>query len=52
MPAYIIVSIDVEEPKLLKGYQVATPPTIEKYRGRFIARGGPVVTLEGAEESR
>jgi len=52
MPAYIVVRIDVDEPGLLKDYQIATPPIIKKYRGRFIARGGSVVTLEGPIESR
>ena len=30
----------------------ATPPIIEKYRGKFIARGGPAVTLEDHAETR
>lgn len=52
MPAYIVIRINVDEPELLKDYQAATPPIIEKYGGRFVARGGPVVTLEGPVESR
>lgn len=52
MPAYIVIRINVDEPGLLKDYQIATPPIVEKYRGRFIARGGSVVTLEGPAESR
>ena len=52
MPAYIVIRIDVDEPELLKDYQVAAPPIIEKYHGKFIARGGSVVTLEGPAESR
>lgn len=52
MSAYFIARIDSENPALLKDYQAAVPPIIEKYRGKFIARGGPTVTLEGTEESR
>ena len=52
MPAYIIVRLETKNPALLKEYQAATPPIIEKYHGRFIARGGATVTLEGPEESR
>jgi uncharacterized protein (DUF1330 family) len=52
MPAYIIIRIAADDPALLKAYQAATPPIIEQYGGRFLARGGQLVTLEGPEESR
>lgn len=52
MTAYIIIRINAVDPQLLKNYQTATPPIVEQYGGRFIARGGPVVTLEGPTESR
>ena len=52
MPAYMVIRIEVPEPERLKAYQAATPPIVEQYGGRFIARGGSVVTLEGPEESR
>lgn len=52
MPAYIIIRIAADEPGLLKDYQMAAPAIIEKYHGRFLARGGQVVTLEGPTESR
>ena len=52
MPAYLIIRIHAESPELLKDYQTAAPPVIEKYNGRFLARGGEVVTLEGPVESR
>lgn len=52
MPAYLIIRMHAEEPGLLKDYQAATPAIIAKYKGRFIARGGSVVTLEGPEETR
>lgn len=52
MSAYMIIRIQADDPGLLKNYQAATPTIIEKYKGRFIARGGKVVTLEGPEEPR
>lgn len=52
MPAYLIARVDVDDPALLKDYQAATPPIIAKYGGRFVARGGATVTLEGPIESR
>ena len=52
MAAYIIARLEVEDVSLLKDYLVTTPPIVKKYRGRFIARGGSTVTLEGPEETR
>ena len=52
MTAFIVIRIETNDPALLKDYQAATPPIIEKYHGRFIARGGTTVTLEGPVESR
>ncbi|MFM1896785.1 MAG: hypothetical protein RLZZ385_1859 [Pseudomonadota bacterium] len=52
MPAYLIVRIAAAQPELLKPYQLATPAVVAKYHGRFIVRGGPVVSLEGPGEHR
>jgi uncharacterized protein (DUF1330 family) len=52
MPAYIIIKVSIDDPSLLKDYQAATPAIIEKYKGKFIVRGGATETLEGPEESR
>jgi len=52
MPAYLVVRIQTEDPTRLKDYQAATPSVVKKFGGRFIARGGDVVTLEGPEEKR
>ncbi len=52
MPAYIIVKVSVDDPSLLQAYQAATPAVIEKYKGKFIVRGGATETLEGPVESR
>jgi uncharacterized protein (DUF1330 family) len=52
MSAYIVARVDVADPALLKDYLATTPPIIEKYRGRFLVRGGSTVTLEGPSEKR
>lgn len=52
MPAYLIARVDAPNPALLKDYMATTPPIIAQYGGRFLARGGETVTLEGAEETR
>lgn len=52
MAAYMIARVEVEDIALLKDYLAATPPIIEKYNGKFIARGGATITLEGPEETR
>lgn len=51
MTAYIIARINVTDWEQYQHYMAATPPTIEKYGGRFISRGGDLVTLEGPEET-
>ncbi len=52
MAAYMIARVDVEDIGLLKDYLAATPPVIEQYHGKFIARGGTTLTFEGPEETR
>jgi uncharacterized protein (DUF1330 family) len=48
MAAYVIVQVDVNDPVRYEGYKSMVPPTIEKYGGRFLVRGGKTHTLEGA----
>ena len=52
MPAYMIARINVTDPEQYKNYIAATPAIIEKFGGKFIARGGETVTLEGERETR
>lgn len=47
--AYVLVQVDVTNPEQYGGYAKLTPPTVEKYGGRFLARGGRNATLEGAK---
>jgi len=52
MPAYVIARVEVTNWDKYNEYLKVGPGTIAKYGGRFIARAGEVVTLEGPEESR
>lgn len=47
MAAYLIAHIDVKDPVRYKDYIKMSPVSIEKYGGRFIARGGRTESLEG-----
>jgi uncharacterized protein (DUF1330 family) len=52
MPAYILIRVAVTDWDRYREYMSLTPTALAKYQGRFIARGGESVTLEGPEESR
>jgi uncharacterized protein (DUF1330 family) len=52
MKAYLIGRVDVSDASLLKDYQAAVPPIVAQYGGKFLARGGERVTLEGLTETR
>lgn len=52
MPAYIIARVDVTDWERYRRYTKATPDVIARYGGRFIVRGGEIVTLEGEPEER
>jgi len=47
MAAYVIVEIEVTDPVVYEEYRKVAPATIEAYGGRYIARGGRCVGLEG-----
>ncbi|MDJ0684793.1 MAG: DUF1330 domain-containing protein [Alphaproteobacteria bacterium] len=48
MAALFIVNItEIRDPDRFKLYQAMTPPTIEKYGGRYRVRGGDVSVMEG-----
>jgi uncharacterized protein (DUF1330 family) len=48
MPAYVIAHIDVTDPVRYEDYKKMSPISIQKFGGRFIARGGQTEVLEGA----
>ena len=52
MPAYLIARIEVTDWDRYKEYVKATPAVIAQFGGRFIARGGETITLEGPAETR
>jgi uncharacterized protein (DUF1330 family) len=47
MSAYIVVEIVIEDPSRYERYKRIAPPSIALYGGRYLARGGPITTLEG-----
>jgi uncharacterized protein (DUF1330 family) len=50
MPAYLIARVQVREPAAYEEYKRLAAASIEKFEGRYRARGGTTVTLEGEEE--
>ncbi len=48
MAAYIIVDVEITDPVKYAAYIRVVPPTITRYGGRFIVRGGKAETLEGS----
>ena len=52
MPAYVIARVEITDPVRYRKYVESTPATIAKFGGRFMARAGRTVTLEGPEETR
>lgn len=47
MPAYVIVETDIHDPEQYERYKAASPGAVAAGGGRFIARGGEHVVLEG-----
>lgn len=52
MAAYLVVRVNVTDQNKFREYLKATPAIITKHEGRYIARGGEMVTLEGPPETR
>ena len=47
MPAYVIADVTVTDPATMEEYRKLVPPTLAKYDGRFVVRGGAHQTVEG-----
>ena len=47
MSAFIIVNIEVHDPKQFGEYKTLVEPTLEAYGGRYLVRGGRTEVLEG-----
>lgn len=52
MAAYLIVRVNVTDMTQYQEYMKLTPAIVEAHGGKFIARGGDVLTLEGPDETR
>jgi uncharacterized protein (DUF1330 family) len=52
MAAYMLIRVSVTDWDRYRAYMAETPAALAKYGGRFLARGGKSVTLEGPEETR
>jgi uncharacterized protein (DUF1330 family) len=51
MAAFIIVEVKITDPVEYEDYKKLTPATLAAFGGKFLARGGEVVNLEGGQES-
>lgn len=47
MAAYVIVEIETADAALMAEYRDLARPIVEAHGGRYLARGGATVTLEG-----
>lgn len=47
MAAYVIVDVEVTDPEGFAAYREGAPATVERYGGRYVARGGRIDVLEG-----
>ena len=47
MAAYVVVQVDVKDASRYEAYKKMVPPSLEKFGGRFIVRGGQVHPMEG-----
>ena len=47
MAVYAVVNVRVTDPARYEEYRAEAPATIERYGGRYLARGGTVEVLEG-----
>ena len=52
MSAYVIVQVDVKDPARYDDYKRMVPPSLAKYGGRFLVRGGKTHTMEGGWEPK
>ncbi len=47
MAAYIVVEVEVNDPVRYEDYKKMVPPSLGRFGGRFLVRGGETETLEG-----
>jgi len=47
MAAYFVVEVKVTDPQMYEEYRKRVGPTLERYGGKFLVRGGASETIEG-----
>lgn len=47
MPAFLIANVDVHNTEEYEAYRQQVPASIERFGGRYLARGGSAEVLEG-----
>jgi len=52
MPAYVVVEVEVTDPKLFEEYRPLASASIAKHGGRYVVRGGATEPLEGGWEPK
>jgi uncharacterized protein (DUF1330 family) len=52
MPAYVIADVTITDPQGFEEYRQMVPPTIAKYGGKFVVRGGQLERMEGNWEPK
>jgi uncharacterized protein (DUF1330 family) len=48
MAGYIAVQISINDPRTYERYKLLAPPSIAKYGGKYLIRGGKTEILEGS----
>lgn len=52
MAAYVISEVDVRDPQGFEAYRTMAAPTIARYGGRYLVRGGQAALAEGDPEPK
>ena len=52
MPGYVIVESAILDPARFEEYKRAAAPTVARYGGRYLVRGGALSVVEGSWEPR
>jgi len=52
MPGYVVLSVEVLDAERYKEYAQMGPPTVTRYGGRYLVRGGPVELRSGSWEPK
>ncbi len=47
MTAYVVSMMSISDHDTYRKYTDRTPPIVRKYGGKFLARGGDILTVEG-----